>query len=181
MFKGAARECDLDTCVGAAAAVLLTSLAAFSAASSPVADAAMKGDEAAVRALILQKADVNAPQADGATAMQWAAYNNNLALADILIAAGAERQGRQSRRRHADVSGVDRGSAPMIDRLLKAGADPNERWATRRDSPDAGFAQRQAGRDQAAAGSQGGRQREGQTSRHHAVDVGRGTSAMRTR
>ena len=33
-----------------------------------VADAAMKGDKTAVRALIAQKADVNAAQADGATA-----------------------------------------------------------------------------------------------------------------
>ena len=32
---------------------------------------------------------MNAPQADGATAIQWAAYNNDLALADVLIAAGA--------------------------------------------------------------------------------------------
>ena len=39
---------------------------------SDVADAAMRGDKAAVRALLAQKADVNAPQADGATALHWA-------------------------------------------------------------------------------------------------------------
>ncbi|HUK36084.1 MAG TPA: ankyrin repeat domain-containing protein, partial [Vicinamibacterales bacterium] len=36
-----------------------------------VADAAMRGDTAAVRALLQKKADVNAPQVDGATALHW--------------------------------------------------------------------------------------------------------------
>ena len=54
-----------------------------------VADAAMQGDKAAVRALIAKKADVNAPQNDGATALHWAAFRGNLELAEILIRAGA--------------------------------------------------------------------------------------------
>jgi ankyrin repeat protein len=40
---------------------------------SPVADAAMKGDLAAVRALVAKGANVNAPQGDGMTALHWAA------------------------------------------------------------------------------------------------------------
>jgi ankyrin repeat protein len=108
------------------AAALALPLAAF-AANSPVADAAMKGDKAAVQTLLQQKADVNAPQADGATAIQWAAYRNNLELADALIAAGANvkatnREGFSPLRLAAL-----NGSAPMIEKLLKAGADPNER------------------------------------------------------
>ena len=59
------------------------------AIDSPVADAAMNGDRAAVRLLLQKKADVNAPQADGATALEWAAYRDDLELADLLIAAGA--------------------------------------------------------------------------------------------
>src|ERR1700683_4931963 len=64
---------------------------AYSASTigSPVADAAMSGDRSAVRLLVQKKADVNAPQADGATALQWAAYRDDLELADLLIAAGA--------------------------------------------------------------------------------------------
>ena len=54
-----------------------------------VADAAMRGDKAAVRALLAQKADVNAPQADGATALHWAVYRGDLEMADVLIRAGA--------------------------------------------------------------------------------------------
>jgi ankyrin repeat protein len=41
-------------------------------AGSEVADAAQNGDRAAVQKLIQQKADVNAAQVDGATALHWA-------------------------------------------------------------------------------------------------------------
>ena len=59
------------------------------AAPSPIADAAARGDAAGVRALIAKKADVNAPQNDGATALHWAAFRGNLELAEILLRAGA--------------------------------------------------------------------------------------------
>src|ERR1700758_4093564 len=74
--------------VACCAALLIYPLAT-EAASSPVADAAMRGDKALVRSLLRQKADVNAPQADGATAIQWAAYRADPEMADLLIAAGA--------------------------------------------------------------------------------------------
>ena len=48
------------------------------AGKSDVADAAMKGDKAALRALLQQKADVNAPQVDGATALHWAVYRDDI-------------------------------------------------------------------------------------------------------
>ena len=113
----------------AACAVVLTSaiyLTVLNAANAPVADAAMKGDKAAVQTLIQQKADVNLPQADGATAIQWAAYRNDLDIADLLIAAGADvkkpnRDGATPLR----LASIN-GSAPMIEKLLKAGADANE-------------------------------------------------------
>jgi ankyrin repeat protein len=105
---------------------LVLAIAARAAGSSPVADAAMKGDMGTVKSLIQQKADVNAPQADGATALQWAAYRNNVAMADALIAAGANvklanRDGATALRL-ASLNGNPR----MIETLLKAGADPNE-------------------------------------------------------
>src|ERR1700674_4858631 len=70
-------------------AILILSLTAFAATPSPVADAAMKGDTQTVRRRLTQKTDVTAPQPDGAAAIQWAAFSNNLELADLLIAAGA--------------------------------------------------------------------------------------------
>ena len=48
---------------------------------SPVADAAMKGDLATVRALISRGANVNAPQGDGMTALHWAAERGDSAMA----------------------------------------------------------------------------------------------------
>src|SRR5262245_28803290 len=63
---------------------------ALAAARSDVADAVMRGDKAAVRVLLQQKADVNAPQSDGATALHWAVYHNDLETVDVLIRAGAK-------------------------------------------------------------------------------------------
>src|SRR4249919_1784700 len=65
----------------ACVAVIVTVLSmVVSAGKSDVADAAMRGDGAAVRALIGQKADVNAPQNDGATALHWAVYRGDREL-----------------------------------------------------------------------------------------------------
>ena len=61
---------------GVASALSLTLLlGAWSGPTTdaPVADAAMRGDTAQVRALIKQGADVNASQGDGMTALHWAA------------------------------------------------------------------------------------------------------------
>jgi uncharacterized protein len=96
-------------------------------ASSPVADAAMKGDKAALRALLDQKADVNAPQGDGATAIQWAAYRDDLETADLLIAAGANvRVANREGATPLSLASLN-GNPAMIDKLLKAGAEANEK------------------------------------------------------
>jgi ankyrin repeat protein len=90
----------------------------------------MNGDSLAVAALLQQKADVNAPQADGATAIQWAAYRNNLPLADVLIKAGANVK-LANRDGATPLSlAAENGSAAMIEKLIEAGADPNERRPT---------------------------------------------------
>jgi len=98
----------------------------LAAGKSDVADAAMRGDTAAVRALIAQRADVNAPQADGATALHWAVYKDDQELADTLIRAGASASA-------ANREGVTplwlaslNGDATMIEILIAGGADPNE-------------------------------------------------------
>jgi ankyrin repeat protein len=108
------------------AAALAFSFITFGAAISPVADAAMKHDWAAVRSLIEQKADVNAPQADGATALQWAAYNNDLATAEMLIAAGASVKAANHDGATPMYLASFEGSPAMLEALLKAGADANE-------------------------------------------------------
>jgi ankyrin repeat protein len=102
-------------------------LTAMGAAPSPVAEAAMRGDSGAVRSLLQQKADVNAAQADGATAIQWAAYRNDLELADLLIRAGANVKAANRDGVTSLWLAAENGSAAMAAKLLEAGADPNER------------------------------------------------------
>lgn len=59
--------------------------------NSRIADAAEAGDRAGVRALIQQKGtDLNAPQADGMTALHWAVYRDDLETAKLLTGAKAE-------------------------------------------------------------------------------------------
>jgi len=110
---------------------LLFSLSAVvgAAAKSDVADAVMKGDTAALRTLLQTKADVNAPQIDGATALHWAVYRDDLTAADLLIAAGANVAAANREGFTPLALGSLYGSAPMIERLLKAGADAKRRLA----------------------------------------------------
>src|SRR5262249_31741173 len=74
--------------------LMIAALIALCAAGAPVkseiANAAMRGDKAAVRALVQKKADVNAPQIDGTTALHWVVQSNDVELADVLIRAGAK-------------------------------------------------------------------------------------------
>ena len=55
-----------------------------------LADAAMKRDIAAVRALLAQKVDVNAPGTDGSPALHWAVRVDDAAMARLLLGAGAQ-------------------------------------------------------------------------------------------
>lgn len=119
-------RCVFQSC----ALTLLLSVTGIAAASD-VADAVMKGDTAAVRALLQAKADVNAPQADGATALHWAVYQNDADTVDLLIRAGGA-NAKAANRDGATVLSLAciNGNAAIIDRLLRAGADPNERGPT---------------------------------------------------
>ena len=85
------------------AVALLWSALALGAATSPVADAAMKGDQKTVATLLAQRADVNAPQADGATALHWAVYRDDLPLVERLLARRRPRERGEPRtaRRHS--------------------------------------------------------------------------------
>ena len=99
--------------------------AAF-AADSPVADAAKKDDRAAVRALAGAHADVNAPQADGTTALHWAAHVDDLELAKMLLDAGARPGAVNRYGMTVLVQACINGDGPMIQLLLDRGADPNQ-------------------------------------------------------
>ena len=92
-------------------------------AASPLVEAVRAGDRAAALALIAKRADINAPEPDGTTALHWAAHHGDVELVQRLIRAGA------------NVKAVnDYGATPMSEAaaladpqllgvLLEAGAD----------------------------------------------------------
>ncbi|MCC6235627.1 MAG: ankyrin repeat domain-containing protein, partial [Verrucomicrobiales bacterium] len=55
-----------------------------------LASAEEASDLARVQALLKQRADVNGAQADGMTALHWAAWHDDVALARILLRAKAD-------------------------------------------------------------------------------------------
>jgi ankyrin repeat protein len=110
--------------VVAVVALVVTSNAA---GKSDVADAAMRGDKAAVQKLIAEKADVNAPQNDGATALHWAVYRGDKELVGILVRAGANPKAANREGSTPLWLASINGDAAIIAGLLEAGADANEK------------------------------------------------------
>ena len=90
-----------------------------------VADAARSRDLDAVRTLLAEGHEVDAPQADGATALAWAAHRDDAAMADLLLQAGADPNAANDLGVTPLMLAGENGSAPMAERLLRAGADPN--------------------------------------------------------
>ena len=94
-------------------------------ADTRIAEAAMHQDNSAVRALIQQKADVNATLPDGATALHWAANEDDLDTVSLLIQAGANVKAKDRYGFTPLYFASTNGSAAVIRKLLDAGADPN--------------------------------------------------------
>jgi len=101
------------------------SMARLWAADSRVADAAEHRDLQAIRTLIGQHADVNGPQPDGATAIQWAAHWDQLEMIDVLLKAGARVDMVNDNGVTALALACENGSAAAVDKLLHAGANVN--------------------------------------------------------
>ena len=112
----------------------LMSMAAYGA-TSEVADAAMNKNKAAIRTLLGQKADVNAVQADGATALQWAVRNDDAEMVDMLIKAGANAKAANRDGATPLYEACTNGSASMVQKLLKAGAEANGKVLLNGETP----------------------------------------------
>lgn len=112
------------TIAGWSVAVLIT-ISSGARAVDSIADAAEASDFPAVRTLLDQEVDVNAPQADGMTALHWAAQHGHADTVNLLIAKGAD-VNSVSRYGVGPLSlACSRGHAEVVHRLLDAGADPN--------------------------------------------------------
>jgi ankyrin repeat protein len=99
----------------------------FAAPTSEVAEAASRGDKAAIQKLVTQKANVNAPQADGATALHWAVFRSDKDMVDVLLKAGADpKVANRDGSTPLWLASVN-GDSAIISLLLAAGADPNEK------------------------------------------------------
>jgi len=88
-------------------------------------DVIKAGDAKTANQLLRQNVNVNAQQADGATALHWAVHRDDIQLAELLVRSGANVNA-------ADEGGVtplwlatQNGNSEIAMRLLKAGAKPD--------------------------------------------------------
>jgi uncharacterized protein len=111
--------------------VLAIALPARAAGPEPEVVAAVKaGNVASVRALVARKADVNATEVDGTSALHWAVRAGDASSAELLIRAGA-RVDTANRYGVTPLSLAARiGRADLIDLLLKSGASVKTAEAT---------------------------------------------------
>src|SRR4051812_12127609 len=96
-------------------------------ADAPLADAVLRQDRARVEALLAKKADVNARQVDGMTALHWAAMKEDVAAAKALLKAGADAQATNRYGIPPLWLACQNGNGAIVEMPLAAGADPNTR------------------------------------------------------
>ena len=112
--------------IGSIAATAVLSVVTATAGADDVTEAVIRGDADAVRALLEAGSDADVPEADGSSALHWAASQGDPRLTALLLEAGAdpERANRTGATplRLAAISG----NADTIALLLDAGVDPVE-------------------------------------------------------
>jgi ankyrin len=102
---------------------MLNAVLILALASAALVEAVKSGDRAAALTLISQRVDVNAPEADGTTALHWAVHNGDLDLARRLLRAGARVDVRNDFGSTPMSEAAILGRADLLEALLKAGAD----------------------------------------------------------
>ena len=100
------------------------------ASDSRLPEAARKQDQKAVRALLNQKADVNARSSDGSTALLWAGALERCRDSGSAAARGCGREHDQRLRMTPLSQACTNGNAALVRLLLKSGANPNTPIAT---------------------------------------------------
>ncbi|HVG72645.1 MAG TPA: ankyrin repeat domain-containing protein [Vicinamibacterales bacterium] len=93
--------------------------------SARLATAAANRDTAAVRALLAQKVDVNAPDVQGTPALHWAIRVDDIDIVRLLLSAGADAKLANRYGLTPLTLAVTGGNPAIIRLMLDAGADPN--------------------------------------------------------
>lgn len=109
----------------AGCSVILLSVAVLQAADTRLADATEAQQKDTVRALLKQKVDVNAAQADGTTALAWAVREDDVETVDLLIRAGADVKAANRFGATPLALAATNGNAAIVEKLLTAGEDAN--------------------------------------------------------
>jgi len=116
----------LSICAMIALGLSALTHAAATGGAAAFVDAAMNGNREAVRALLKDGADVNTTQADGMTALHWAAQKGDVELAKMLLYASANLKATTRIGGYTPLLIASKnGDAPMIETLAQAGADVN--------------------------------------------------------
>jgi len=105
-------------------------LTAAGTSDSRLVEAARNQDQQTVRALLTQKADVNARASDGSTALLWLAHWNDAQTADLLLRAGADGNLANDFQTTPLSEACTNGNSKLVRLLLKAGAHSNTAIAT---------------------------------------------------
>jgi uncharacterized protein len=128
LYFSRARETTMHASKGLIAltvAALASTSAAAQRRDARLADAAEHRDPAAIQALVKQKADLDAAQPDGATALHWLAHWDDVASAELLMKNGANVNAANDAGVTPLALACENGSAAMVDALLRGGANPN--------------------------------------------------------
>jgi ankyrin repeat protein len=118
------RLCNTSAAAGALAVLWVVTVSA-GAGDVRLIEAVKNQDHETVRALLKQKADVNAREGDGATALHWAVVRDDVETIDALVRAGADVNAANDYGvTPVSLACINR-NATVITKLLAAGADPN--------------------------------------------------------
>lgn len=105
------------------ALLLLLVVSLADASDLRLVQAVKQKDKSAVRALLKQRVNVNAAEGDGATALHWAAYHNDLETAERLIAAGANVNAANDLGITPLALAAVNADTSLVEKLLKSGAN----------------------------------------------------------
>ena len=112
--------------IGAMIALNLATLTHAAVGGTAFVEAAMNGNRDAIRSLLKDGADVNTTQADGMTALHWAAQKGDVELAKMLLYASANLKATTRIGGYTPLLIASKnGDATMITTLATAGADVN--------------------------------------------------------